>query len=187
MFFFLMCLLPTCAKAHFSLKVNWCFNHYLHHVRPDEIVHSLNSPSSWLDLSWMQVKQVKPILLIWCQFISALWAIKEAKPCCSDKILLQWILQYWTSPDYYTENIEPVIRGEWSWNGEVHSHIILSWPLAYPQHTHRAMHESQSLKTHTHTHTLAQKHEEHRQIYEQIPKSNIQLQHWTGKVRKQFQ
>ena len=89
---------------------------------------------------------------IWCQFISALRAVKEAKPCCSDKILLRWILQYWAGPDYYTENIEPVITAECSWNGEVHSLIILGWPLAYLKHTHKAVHESQE-HTHTHTHT----------------------------------
>lgn len=119
---------------------------------------------------------------IWCQFISALRAVKEAKPCCSDKILLRWILQYWAGPDYHTENIEPVITAECSWNGEVHSLIILRWPLAYLKHTHKAVHESRKQ-----THRLARKHRRmtdmdiHMNGYK---KGNIQLHRWKRKGEK---
>lgn len=110
---------------------NW-FNHYLHH-EINFFTLRIHQASNWTQLN--APKTGSAYLLIWYQFISALWAIKQANPRWPDKILLRWILQYWTCPDYYTKNIEHVIRRGWCWNGEVHSPITLSWPSAYPGHT----------------------------------------------------
>lgn len=149
--FFLINVLTAHLEARFSLQVNWkeliqplsaSWNKFFHSSR-------IHQASNWTQLN--APKTGSAYLLIWYQFISALWAIKQANPRWSDKILLRLILQYRTCPDYYTKNIEHVIRHGWCWNGEVHSPITPSWPSVYPGHTESYAWLSELGRTHSDT------------------------------------
>lgn len=132
----------------------------------------------WLHqpLDWTQLNAPEGVVftdLLSVRFTSI--GSKSGNPRCSNEILLRWIPQYWATADYYTDYIEPVIWVEWSWNGEVHIPIILSWPLAYLQQTHT--------QPCIHIHTASRGSHEHT-----VHKGNVQLQQEKNEeVGKQFQ